>query len=325
MNSEERANLLTSTDHDLESPVSGVHTVVLWVIAVSTAIVIASLFGLPVGLLRIPAGLVVAFFAPGYAVLWLSGFSRVPGGMNHVVFSMPASLAISVLVGVVLNVSPLGVRLASMGPTLAVLTLILLAAALYRSQIGTPTGQGAAPQEAPRSLASHAVPSRPVTPMPAQASPGSRGRMSSWVVVAIALLLGASAAAAVWTGYGIVTASQDIPMPFTEFYLGNTPDFPQEAGRRSDVTLALGVNNQETRVMTYTVQVFIEPWAGGTLAAGEQTIRVEAGETWMGTFPVLVACGDSLAAQLLVPGQSAAYRSVRVRSNCDPPLLTPTP
>ena len=70
-------------------------------------------YSYPLALPRIPAGVFVAFFVPGYAALLaLNGASRVGKFtlIQHLVLSIPLSFSFAVIVGVLLNDTPLGVR-----------------------------------------------------------------------------------------------------------------------------------------------------------------------------------------------------------------------
>jgi hypothetical protein len=211
-----------------------------------------------------------------------------------------------------------------MGVALCFLLFVLLALAWYRQralpvaldQNSRPASMTFAPQSGQAALERKArLNTLPINRV-----------LSPRAIIVVALLLGASAAAALWTGYGVITASQDIPLPFTEFYAVNTPTIASPNGDTSDLVLQLGVNNKETHPMTYTVQVFVKPSTGGTLAAGVEVISLQDGETWRGTFPVEAGCDDSIAAQLLVPDQPAAYRSIHVRPECGTtPTTTPAP
>ncbi|MEO8285768.1 MAG: DUF1616 domain-containing protein [Chloroflexota bacterium] len=280
-------------EQELHSTTPRYHNIVVWVIIASILTILAGIVGLPVGLLRVPAGLVISLFAPGYAGLLALGYIRQPGGINHFVFSIPVSLSFSILAGVFLNITHLGVRLDTMAIILCALSILLLLGAWQRHR-----------------LLEWARPVRPVTVQ------APKTAISARVLAIVALLLGASLVAAVWMGYGIITASQDLPVPFTELYALNTPTLTTTGNTSSKTELRLGLNNNETRPMTYTLQLFVQPDGGSALLADEQRIVLASGETWQGTIPVDLTCNDSLIGQLLLPGQQSAYRTIHIRPDC---------
>lgn len=95
----------------------------------------AALAELPFALVRVPLGLVLAWVAPGYALLMLL-YPRRLGGAARLALSMPLSFALTVLLGIILDRIPGGLA----GPTVLIAqwglaaALALLASLLDRTR-----------------------------------------------------------------------------------------------------------------------------------------------------------------------------------------------
>ena len=76
---------------------------------VAVAIVLGSIAGLPLAPLRLPAGLLVGLFVPGYVLLRATVGGRLHGTMRFVL-AVPLTLGLAAITGVVLDTTPLGVR-----------------------------------------------------------------------------------------------------------------------------------------------------------------------------------------------------------------------
>jgi hypothetical protein len=87
----------------------------------ATALVLGSIAGLPLEALRLPAGLVVGLFAPGYLLLRASG-PRVRGAVRFVL-PVPLTLAMAAVLGVALDQTSAGLRGSTLGVTLCACSL----------------------------------------------------------------------------------------------------------------------------------------------------------------------------------------------------------
>lgn len=82
--------------------------------------------------LRYAFGTLFVLFLPGYALLKALYPNKEPDGLTRFALSIGLSIALVPLVGLVLNYTPLGLRLGPVAASLAVLTAALLSAALAR-------------------------------------------------------------------------------------------------------------------------------------------------------------------------------------------------
>ena len=98
---------------------------------VAVAIVLGSIAGLPLTPLRLPAGLLVGLFVPGYLLLRATVGGRLHGTMR-VVLAVPLTLGLAAITGVVLDATPLGVRRDAIGVALCSATLVLVVVAIVR-------------------------------------------------------------------------------------------------------------------------------------------------------------------------------------------------
>ena len=88
----------------------------------ATAIVLGGIAGLPLGALRLPAGLLVGLFAPGYLLLRASGAAPARGALRFVL-PVPLTLAMAAVLGVVLDQTSDGLRGSALGVTLCACSL----------------------------------------------------------------------------------------------------------------------------------------------------------------------------------------------------------
>ncbi len=102
-------------------PLIGIALICLAIVGLDAA-------GLPIAPFRVAAGVVVAMFMPGAAVMLLVR-PRFLADSARLVLSVPISIAILALVGVVLDWTPWGLRPLPLVLASAVVTLALLAIA----------------------------------------------------------------------------------------------------------------------------------------------------------------------------------------------------
>lgn len=238
---------------------------------------------------------------------------------ERVVLSLGLSVAVVPLIGLLLNFTPSGVRLGTVIPTLAGLSVILAGIGLVR-RLRLPRGDRFGITLAPV-IGATAWVARP---------DASTDRIVN-VVLVVGLVLAATGVA-----YAVVA-----PQPgerFTAFYL-QTRDpetgefvadgYPSELGPDDEATLYVGLTNQEHRTVSYTVVVQlqrIEDRDGSrTLLLREEVDRfsttLEHNESWRQEHVVTPAFyGEDLRLTYLLykgqppatPTTENAYRTVHI-------------
>ncbi len=110
-----------------------------WVAILVTAalLVLIGVLGVPLGPLRIAAGILVMFCAPGYALLLIVQ-PRQLVAIARFVLSVPLSMALAIAWGVVLNLSPFGVYPEGLTAGMALNALIFFGIAVRLRRPGVP-------------------------------------------------------------------------------------------------------------------------------------------------------------------------------------------
>ncbi len=208
----------------------------LFAIGLSTAVLLVVIAALPGSWVRIALGLPFVLFFPGY-VLIAALYPRATDldGIERLALSLGLSLAVTPLVGLVLNYTPWGIRLA---PILGALTLFIVAcslvAAFKRRQLS----------ESERFPADGRPVLRAFRGLPWTVIGVSAG------VIALVLLLGFR--------FGVLGGSR-IGEAFTEFYVlgpgGKAEGYPRRLIAGQPAAVILGVINHEGRAAKYSIQV----------------------------------------------------------------------
>jgi uncharacterized membrane protein len=218
------------------------------------------LSGLPV---RVPLGLVMVLFVPGYALI-AALFPKKDDldGIERVALSFGLSIAVVPLIGLGLNYTPFGIRLTPIVISLAAFTLIMVLAAHYRRGWIAPEGRFVVPFRT-------SVQSMKQEMMQSHAS-----KIDKALTVLLVLSILLSIAALV---YVIVTPKQG--EKFTEFYIlgpgGKAYDYPTKVGLHQDSMVIVGVVNHEYSLVNYTMNVSVE---NRTLV--ERRMSLQHNETW---------------------------------------------
>jgi len=200
-------------------------------ILVLLLIVIIALF--PSNILRIILGLPFVLFFPGYALM-VALFPRKGdlGGVERVALGFGLSIALTILIGLILNYTPWGLSLYAILLSLTVFILATSAIAYYRrrrlaaEERFTVSFQIAVPRWAGLSN-----PDKALT-----------------IVLALSLLAAIGA-------LGYVVAAPKVGEHFTEFYV---LDYPMELSLGEEATVTLGITNHEGREITYYIEVMID-------------------------------------------------------------------
>ncbi len=205
-------------------------------IGLGTVVLLIVIAALPGNWMRIVLGLPFVLFFPGYALI-AALYPRATDleGIERLALSLGLSLAVTPLLGLVLNYTPWGIRLA---PILTALTLFIagcsLAAAAKRKKL----------PEAERFPADVRPVLGAIRGLPWTTLGVSAG------VIAVVLLLGFR--------FGVLGGSR-IGEAFTEFYVlgpgGKAEGYPRRLIVGQPGEVILGVVNHEGRTANYSIQV----------------------------------------------------------------------
>ncbi|HWQ18467.1 MAG TPA: DUF1616 domain-containing protein, partial [Methanotrichaceae archaeon] len=216
--------------------------------------------GLPV---RIPLGLAVVLFLPGYALI-AALFPRRDdlGSVERVALSFGLSISVVPLIGLGLNYTPWGIRLVPVVISLAIFTIVMATAAYIRRSMQAPE------ERFSTNLKKSLVKLKDET----LASSSGRLDKALTVILIITILLSISALA-----YVIVIPKQG--EKFTEFYIlgpgGKAYDYPTKVGPGNNSTVIVGVVNHEYVLTNYTMRL---AFRNETLLSRD--IRLAHNQTW---------------------------------------------
>ena len=198
------------------------------------------------GAARIILGLAFVLFFPGYALL-AALFPRKDAlsGIERVGLSFGLSVAVSPLMGLVLNYTPWGIRLIPILVSLLLFILIMCAIAWYRRN-------RLLPEERFR------VRFRLASPF---ALPPQRSLLWRAIDFGLTVILIASVVAAIGTLVYVITTPK-VGERFTEFYIlgteGKAGGYPQELSVGEEGKVILGIVNREHLPAVYHVEVVID-------------------------------------------------------------------
>jgi len=251
---------------------------------------------------RIPLGLAMVLFVPGYSLIAALFPEKTDlDGIERVALSFGLSIAVVPLIGLGLNYTPWGIRLAPVVVSLAVFTLATsFAACLRRSHL---------PAESRFSVPARAALATARDEL--MAGSGSRLDKALSVLLVISILLSISALI-----YVIVTPRQG--EKFTEFYIlgpnGKAYDYPAAVRAGNESTVIVGVVNHEYAAVNYTLEATIH---NSTLL--KKNITLAHNQTWEEPANyVLRHPGDSQKLQYLLYKENnftAPYRDLHLWVN----------
>ncbi len=190
--------------------------------------------------LRTVLGIPFVLFFPGYTLICaLFPGKKDLGEIERVALSIGLSLAVVPLLGLVLNYTPWGIRLASILASLFIFTLIMSALSFYR---------------------------RAKLPYEQKFSPYLLVKMPKWNAISRSdklFLIGFLVAIVVVASSTVYLASAPkIGERFTEFYVlgsnGKLADYPVNLMLGENGTVVLGITNHEYENLTYRIVICLE-------------------------------------------------------------------
>ncbi len=213
------------------------------ILAIATLVfTLTPLNDLPV---RIPLGLLMVLFVPGYALI-AALFPKIEDleGIERTALSFGLSIAVVPLIGLALNYTPWGIRLTPVVVSLVIFTLAMAAAAFWR-RMSLPAEERFSIQFREK-----------IDALKAEISTDEKSRLDKALTVILIITIIMSIAALV---YVVVTPKQG--EKFTEFYIlglgGKAYDYPTNVQAGNNSTIIVGVVNHEYTLVNYTMQILL--------------------------------------------------------------------
>lgn len=222
------------------------------IIALATLVfVLTPLNYLPV---RIPLGLFMVLFVPGYTLIAALFPKKTDlDGIERTALSFGLSIAVVPLIGLGLNYTPWGIRLTPVAISLAIFTIAMSCAAYWR-RMSLPTEE------------QFSIPLREkIGELKKDVLADSKSRLDKALTVILIITILMSIAVLV---YVIVTPKQG--EKFTEFYIlgpgGKAYDYPTNVIAGNNSTVIVGVVNHEYQTVNYTMKIVLNntPWDNAT-------------------------------------------------------------
>ncbi len=259
--------------------------------------------------LRIPIGLLMVLFVPGY-VLIAALFPRKGDldGIERIALSFGLSIAVVPLIGLGLNYTPWGIRLIPVVISIVAFTLLMAAVAYWR--------RISLSQEERFSLHLRQWIDSLKDEIRAE---GERGWVDKALTIILILSIIASIVALV---YVVVTPKEG--EKFTEFYIlgpgGKAYDYPTEVRAGNNSTVIVGVVNHEYRLTNYTMEIQLNNTpAMDILLIMRMNLSLQHNDTWEQPLTyVLDETGDRQKLQFLLYKEgnfSAPYRDLHLWVN----------
>lgn len=211
------------------------------IVALATLLfALTPLSALPV---RIPLGLVMVLFVPGYTLI-AALFPKKADleGIERTALAFGLSIAVVPLIGLALNYTPWGIRLTPVVVSLAIFTIVMATAAHWR--------RISLPEEERFSLHFRET----VNSWKTEILADEKSRLDKALTVILIITILLSIAALV---YVIVTPKQG--EKFTEFYIlgpgGKAYDYPTSVLAGNKSTVIVGVVNHEYALVNYSMSI----------------------------------------------------------------------
>jgi uncharacterized membrane protein len=247
---------------------------------------------LPLSVARIVGGWVFVLFAPGYAVLAaLFPHASVLDIPSRFGLSLGVSVALSILIGFLLNYSPWGIQLETIFVSTYALVVLCCAVAFWRRSNLAPDDQ-----------------------IPANETFGSSDQhKAEWISKSFLLLLILSVigilASLTYNGDWLKGGDE-----FTEFYLlgssAKAGEYPHESVAGEPITLSIGVINHESADVQYRIEQ-----AGSTGKEQIATLQLGHEEMWQQPYTfTLTQPGENQEVEFLLykGDEEEPYRSLHL-------------
>lgn len=192
---------------------------------------------------RIPLGLVMVLFVPGYTLI-AALFPKKTDleGIKRMALSFGLSVAVVSLIGLGLNYTPWGIRLTPVVISLAIFSISMAAAAYWR-RMHLPAGERFSIQFR-----------ETINTWKGEILAADKDRLDKALTVILIITILLSVASLI---YVIVTPKQG--EKFTEFYIlgsgGKAYDYPTDVQAGNHSTVTVGVVNHEYALVNYTMSI----------------------------------------------------------------------
>jgi uncharacterized membrane protein len=208
------------------------------------ALLLPGLLLLPVPVLRLPVGLALALFGPGYTLAAALFAHRDDfDGIGRAALSFGLSIAVLPVLALLLDALPWGLRPWPMTITVSAWVWLFCGIAAWRRHVASATGQAYVPH------------------LPGESNwwQGLSRRNRQVLVLAALVLSGLLA------GGAVALPFPDQGAPPTEFYIlgqeGLAEDYPRQTVVGEPISLQLGVANREPSERTYRIEIWVtKPW-----------------------------------------------------------------
>ncbi len=212
-------------------------------VILALAILLFTLTPLSILPVRIPLGLLMVLFVPGYTLI-AALFPKKADleGIERTALSFGLSIAVVPLIGLGLNYTPWGIRLTPVVVSLAIFTMVMAAAAYWR-RMSLPAAERFSIQFR-----------ETIITWKGEILQDDKSRLDKALSIILIITILLSIAALV---YVIVTPKQG--EKFTEFYIlgpgGKAYDYPTSVQAGNHSTVIVGVVNHEYALVNYTMSL----------------------------------------------------------------------
>jgi len=212
-------------------------------VILALAILLFTLTPLSILPVRIPLGLLMVLFVPGYTLI-AALFPKKADleGIERTALSFGLSIAVVPLIGLCLNYTPWGIRLTPVVVSLAIFTMVMAAAAYWR-RMSLPAAERFSIQFR-----------ETIITWKGEILEDDKSRLDKALSIILIITILLSIAALV---YVIVTPKQG--EKFTEFYIlgpgGKAYDYPTSVQAGNHSTVIVGVVNHEYALVNYTMSL----------------------------------------------------------------------
>lgn len=258
-------------------------------------ILVVAIVLFPSNVLRIILGIPFLLFFPGYALIAALFPKRERmDGIERIALSFGLSVAVVPLIGLILNYTPLGIRLESILYSVASFIFVTSVIAWFRRRRLT-------------------AEERFVIEFQGRISGWGGGRWDR----ALSIILVITIVGALGT-LGYVVVKPRVGERFTEFYIlgleGEAMDYPREMAVGEGGRVIVGIINREHETVSYRIEVRIDGLKNKEVGA----VVLEHDDKWEGEIRfVPMVAGDNQKAEFLLykEGQSEAYQSLHLWVN----------